>query len=1463
LGAERAKKSGLKPGVPLPGVRLPDNFVARPEALAAVKERLLVETEQTLVVSAIAGLGGLGKSVLATAVVLDAEVQARFADGILWVTLGQNPDLQNLLGDWIRMLDKSREAFSANTLEAASMYLGTLLAERRMLLVVDDVWNGAHSEWFRVGGVGCRVLVTTREARLVGADYYDLDLMSEDEAIELLQKKLRDRWQEEDLAEVKAFARVLGYLPLALNLAVNQVRDGLNWGELRLEFEAERKSIMLGTGRRSSALKLLDSSEAWELLDENEQRKYSLQACFNLSLKRLSRERFEQFAWLGVLPEDVDLTGLVAAVLWDVPLVQAKKVLIDLRNRSFLTSGVESVEGELSYRVHDLMHDMARGAINLPPKKEQSKLGGLGITLPEAHREFLERYRYKADDKRWDKLPKDGYIHRHLTWHMMQANWNDEIHELMAMSDERGRNAWFEACECLGQPTIFVRDISRAWKLTEELYKNESTRAIVLQCRYALITATLNSFVSNLSIEMMAEFVKRDFWRVEQAWSYVEQMQDEEKIGEAIKELAPFLSKSLIAISINKVRSMKDEYRRAQTMIDLSKIDTSLLSEALSMTQSIKNDSIRAKILRTHTSNDCATAESVLIGDSKDLAGSNIKDDCTSQSSMKSRSVYDRKNGVRIQSLINSAVIDSSVFPEALSAARSIQDQEGRAVALSKLANINENYFSEALIAIRNVQSESNRGDILIRLNSSTNENFSKLVATVQSIKDKSNQAKILGILSRRSNVDLALLLSAAQSIQDRYSLEEVLKSIAKMKIVSFSSLLTTAKLVLNDRNQSIMIDNFIKHDKSDFTKLIAEVESIQDEYRRTNLLIKLCDLSSASSPIIIAASYSIQDENHRVRLLKRIISMDSTNPHLLLKVFESIESRFARAKLLVKLAIIDSDYFSHALEMTIMVENEDERSTLLTSLSNAHFGDSSGLLIAIQAIQNEKHRSQILSMLIQNGKLNPAELLILIRSIKDELCKANIICCAAKTNLFDFHALSSEVKSLGDEKCKSKALISLAKNYTANSLAILSESESIKNEEYRGRVLVSLAMFDTGNSSAILKASQTITSEEIRALVLSFLARVKTTDFFALLAATQRIENEFLRVFSLKALLENNALDFSTLLSAAQSIRSEEAWASLLISLAKVDKAEFSALFSAAQSIHHEERRVIVLNTLVTMKTASFPILFLAAKSITSECSRASILSELASMNTADFSKLFSATHGIHDEKHRADVLSRLTKMKMAKFSMILSASRYIQDENSRANVLISLSKMSEANFLSLLSATRFIQDEKIRTGLLESLSKMETANFSALLSAAKHINNNHCLVKALLNLAGMNSVSFTALLLTSQSIQDEKYRAKFLSDLAKSVPNEFVLDIQDVIRHITIESTRARVLSSYICCIPLSQLPYSEWHKYLHLLAYSKRSDLMEDLVKLHPAILHLGGETAMRGVVDTMKEVCDQWK
>jgi predicted ATPase len=109
-----------------------------------------------VVVSAVFGLGGIGKTTLAAAVLQKPQVLSRFPDGVIWVTLGQNPELVSLLGGWIR--DLGDHEFRAPDTNSASGRLRQMLAERAVLLVVDDAWQTEHAEHFRVGGPRCRML---------------------------------------------------------------------------------------------------------------------------------------------------------------------------------------------------------------------------------------------------------------------------------------------------------------------------------------------------------------------------------------------------------------------------------------------------------------------------------------------------------------------------------------------------------------------------------------------------------------------------------------------------------------------------------------------------------------------------------------------------------------------------------------------------------------------------------------------------------------------------------------------------------------------------------------------------------------------------------------------------------------------------------------------------------------------------------------------------------------------------------------------------------------------------------------------------------------------------------------------------------------------------------------------------------------------------------------------------------
>ncbi|MEH2303431.1 MAG: NB-ARC domain-containing protein [Nostoc sp.] len=215
---------------PLQAPPLPTYFVERPEYSNDLKMRLLTESSsdnRALVITAIHGLGSVGKSTLAAALAHDGEVKTRFCDGIIWTTLGQQPDVLSLLSGWVQALGDY--SFKPTSVEATSMHLRTLLYDKAVLLVVDDAWHTKDAQPFNVGGARCQVLVTTREgtiAHALGARLYNLDVMTAAQAMELLKKRLGREITVAERESAENLAQAVGYLPLALELAAIQVANG-------------------------------------------------------------------------------------------------------------------------------------------------------------------------------------------------------------------------------------------------------------------------------------------------------------------------------------------------------------------------------------------------------------------------------------------------------------------------------------------------------------------------------------------------------------------------------------------------------------------------------------------------------------------------------------------------------------------------------------------------------------------------------------------------------------------------------------------------------------------------------------------------------------------------------------------------------------------------------------------------------------------------------------------------------------------------------------------------------------------------------------------------------------------------------------------------------------------------------------------------------------------------------------
>ncbi|MGK7886830.1 MAG: NB-ARC domain-containing protein [Crocosphaera sp.] len=500
-----------------------------------LKKSLLEETSITgaLVVSAIHGLGGIGKSTLVAALAHNQDIRKRFPDGILWATLGQQPDVLSLLTSWIQALGDYK--FSPTNIDVASRQLCSLLDRKAILLVVDDVWNADHALPFRVGGSQCRVLVTTRNADIavvLDATLLELGVMKLEQALALLEGRINRKIQTREHQQACNLANAVGYLPLALELAAAQIKDGISFSELLENLEAE-----------IARLEVLNLPGFEDANNEMTRKKLSLLASFNLSLKKLSAEKLQRFAWLGVVPEDVKLTQHMVTTLWETNLWEARETLRYLKNKALLLEDIPLDDGTHTYRLHDLVHDISRRLLtDSPNPKKKEDLPGLGLTLKEAHSELINRYRKLTTDGLWHQLPDDGYIHFYLAWHIEKTACEEQLHKLLQEETEEGKNGWYQAREKLGQVTGYLGDVNRAWKLAEEAFtKDQSVKSIGLQIRYALITASLNSIADNITPELLGALVKQKVWTVDQGLAYARQKTQSDEKSLALASIAPYV----------------------------------------------------------------------------------------------------------------------------------------------------------------------------------------------------------------------------------------------------------------------------------------------------------------------------------------------------------------------------------------------------------------------------------------------------------------------------------------------------------------------------------------------------------------------------------------------------------------------------------------------------------------------------------------------------------------------------------------------------------------------------------------------------------------------------------------------------------------------------------------------------------------------------------------------------------
>ncbi len=335
---------------------LPTLIVGRENDLRELKARLGMganaQTTSIQVLTAVRGWPGVGKTTMAAAVAHDPEISNTFPDGVLWVSLGPNPSLFSELAAWGRALGTD-DLLQSKSVEEASSQLTALLRDKRMLLIVDDVWQVEHAILFRIGGRRCATLITTRSTGIAETlaptpdNVYKLPVLTFEKALELLND-LAPTVVAQNRKGCLELVRELEGLPLALQVAGHLLNSEASHGLSVTELLADLRE----------GAKLLAAKAPSDRVDLIEQTIPTVAALLQKSTDRLDEFTRDCFAYLAAFvpkPATFDLAAMKAVWQIDDPRPIA---------RTLVDRGLIEFVSEINrYQMHALLVLHARSLL--------------------------------------------------------------------------------------------------------------------------------------------------------------------------------------------------------------------------------------------------------------------------------------------------------------------------------------------------------------------------------------------------------------------------------------------------------------------------------------------------------------------------------------------------------------------------------------------------------------------------------------------------------------------------------------------------------------------------------------------------------------------------------------------------------------------------------------------------------------------------------------------------------------------------------------------------------------------------------------------------------------------------------------------------------------------------------------------------------------------------------------------
>lgn len=400
--------------------RLVETFVNRPTEMKALLQILLSAEKTKPIIAALQGGGGFGKTTLAQALCHHPRIRQRFPDGILWIELGPDPCLLDIIMNQIKLFDPNLP--DSTDVNFASALFQDLLVYRRVLLVLDDVWHESHAKLFLPPHHNSASLLTTRRrdvSNWVRATAIDIGEMALSEAVTLLIK-----WLDTPPSEQSQFLQLADYLgkwPLLLELAGAYLRELVTLDGLSLSQAFDELWEAL----------TIDGLIAFDRIDQGHHNK-AISMSVEVSLTRLGNWR-DRFVELTVFPQDVGIPFSTIRKLWHSTVQlrhqEAKRALRAMQRLSLFSRYEPSQQTVY-------LHSVIRKYLN---QRHVEQMTTYHIQLLNAHRPSFMGYsppnvfnlaskNHTKPNISWADMPADEpYMWDHLIYHLIESQQISEL----------------------------------------------------------------------------------------------------------------------------------------------------------------------------------------------------------------------------------------------------------------------------------------------------------------------------------------------------------------------------------------------------------------------------------------------------------------------------------------------------------------------------------------------------------------------------------------------------------------------------------------------------------------------------------------------------------------------------------------------------------------------------------------------------------------------------------------------------------------------------------------------------------------------------------------------------------------------------------------------------------------------------------------------------------------------------